>query len=449
MKTLVAIAVSLLLSGCGAAYISSKVKDDDGNVRIVPLTSETVLTANQSTYQPRPLPAAFFATAGGPSAGRGIGATPPASLEAEQRPAALTLNAPRQVAAQPYTIGVGDVLLLATRGNASTVEQLSGLLAAQNRRQGYTVQDDGSIAIPEVGRVPVAGRTLEEAEAILFQSLVENQIDPSFSVEIAEFNSKRVSIGGAVANPAVVPISLTTLTLDQGLAATGGVTSEDMDYVSIRIYRDGTLYQIPLKDYLQRPDLQKLRLIDGDSIFVDTEYELERARAYFSEQIQLADYRQRARTQALAELEVEVRLRRANLTEARDIYRARAELDGVERDFVYLTGEVTNPSRFALPLGRQANLADALYSEGGFANQTGNPGQIYVLRGSDGPTASGAVTAWHLDARNAANYVLATRMEMRPNDIVFVAEQPITRWNRVVQQIVPSLLTSGAGLATR
>ena len=306
-----------------------------------------------------------------------------------------------------------------------------------------------SIAIPEVGRVPVAGRTLEEAEAALFQRLVENQIDPSFSVEIAEFNSKRVAIGGAVTQPTVVPITLTTLTLDQALSASGGIATRDLDYASIRIYRDGTLYQIPLKDYLSTPRLQKLRMTDGDSIFVDTEFELERAQAYFAEQITLADYRQRARTQALEELEVEVGLRRAAMNEARANFRDRIELDDVDRDYVYLTGEVNDPGRFPLPFGRQASLADALYAQGGFANETGNPAQIYVLRGSDAPADRGMVTAWQLDARNAAHFVVATRMELRPNDVVFIAEQPITRWNRVVQQIVPSLLTSSAGLASQ
>ena len=77
-------------------------------------------------------------------------------------------------------------------------------------------------------------------------------------------------------------------------------------------------------------------------------------------------------------------------------------------------------------------------------SQSGNPAQIYILR-ADG---QGAVTAWQLDARNIANLVVATQVVMQPNDIVFIAEQPVTRWNRVVQQIVPSLITSGAGLAT-
>ncbi|GGE38238.1 hypothetical protein GCM10011360_27550 [Primorskyibacter flagellatus] len=448
MKYLITALALALLSGCGAVYMSPRVTDGDGKVRILELTPQTVLAANRASYSPKELPAVFFAAAGGPSAGRGIGATPPAALEPEQRPAALTLRVPPQAPMRPYTIGIGDVLLIATRGNTSTVEELSGLLAAQNRRQGYTVQDDGAIAIPEIGRVPVAGRTLEEAETALFQRLVENQIDPSFSVEIAEFNSKRVAIGGAVTEATVVPITLTPLTLDQALAAAGGIATRDLDYASIRLYRDGTLYQIPLADYLSQPNLQKLRLMDGDSVFVDTEFELERAQAYFSEQIELADYRQRARSQALAELEAEVNLRRDSLQEQRDNFRDRMEFDGVERDYVYLTGEVAKPSRFALPFGRQATLADALYSEGGFLNETANPGQIYVLRDSGDPADFGAVTAWHLDARNAANLTLATRMELRPNDVVFIAEQPVTRWHRVVKQIIPSLITGGATLAT-
>ena len=83
-----------------------------------------------------------------------------------------------------------------------------------------------------------------------------------------------------------------------------------------------------------------------------------------------------------------------------------------------------------------------------FSTKTGNPAQIYVLRGSPDPRDFGAVTAWHLDARNAANITLATRMQLRPNDIVFIAEQPVTRWNRVITQITPSLITSVATAAT-
>jgi polysaccharide export outer membrane protein len=427
------------VSGCGAIYISPDVEAD--GVEVVPLTLQTVSTANSSPYTPKTLPSVFFQNAGAGGAIRGAGVVPDPVSELQRRPAALETRIPPSRPVEPYQIGVGDVILLATKSGSNTVAELSGLLAAQNSRQGYTVQDDGAIAVPDVGRIRIAGLTLEQAEAALFQALIENQIDPSFSLEIAEFNSQRVSVGGAVAKPAIVPISLTGLPLDEALLGAGGPLRTDVDFTTIRLYRDGTLYQIPLSEYLRRGDLQKIQLLAGDSIFVDTEFELAKAQAYFTEQITLGEFRQRARTQALSELTTEISLRRAALEEQRSNFRARLEFGAVDRDYVYLTGEVSKPGRFTLPFGRKATLADALFSEGGFNTQTGDPSQIYVLRGIAG---TDVVTAWHLDAQSVVNLVTATRMEMRSNDIVFIAEQPVTRWNRVVQQIVPSLITAGA-----
>jgi len=419
----------------------------DAKVRVVEMTSETVLAANRADYTPRTLPAAFYANAGTAGTLRGVGTLPDPAFQPELRPVALETRVPPPSSPQPYRIGVGDVVLIATPQAGSTVEELTGLLAAQNRRQGYTVQDDGQIAIPDVGRIPLAGLTLEEADAGIFQALVRNQIDPAFSLEIAEFNSKRVTIGGAVKAPAIVPITLTPLTLDEALTASGGIDLTDQDYASIRIYRGGTLYQIPLREYFTNRSLRGLRLIDGDSIFVDTDFELEKAEAYFEQQIRMSEFRQRARTQSLAELTAEVDLRRAALQESRSNYSSQIEFGAVDRDYVYLAGEVLKQSRFVLPFSQTATLADALYEEGGFKTETANPAEIYVLRGSANPTEFGSLTAWHLNARNAANLVLATRFELRPDDVIFVAEQPITRWNRALQQFVPSLLTTGAGLA--
>ena len=160
-----------------------------------------------------------------------------------------------------------------------------------------------------------------------------------------------------------------------------------------------------------------------------------RAQSNFSEQLALIQFRQQSRTQANAELQ-------SAMAEARSNFMAQVQFDAVDRDYVYLTGEVKTPSRFALPMGRTASLADALYEKGGFSSEKANPGQIYVLRGSDNPAEMGAVTAFHLNAREAANFVLATRMQLRPNDVIFVAEQPITKWNRFIQQLTPSIITT-------
>lgn len=442
MKSLV-LGAFLIMSGCGVVYIAPGVSDQlaDADVTIVTLTNDTVTQANSSRYSPRQIPAVFFQNAGGGGALRGVGALPDPVLEPQGRPAGTETRLPPPVPQTPYEIGVGDVLVLATKTSASTVEELSGLLAAQNRRQGYTVQDDGAIAIPDVGRVKLAGLNLEEAESVVFQALVSSQLDPAFSIEVAEFNSKRVAIGGAVRNPTVVPIALTPVTLQEAIAAAGGVASLDSQFITVRLYRDGTLYQVPLE---QLPSA-KVHLVAGDSVFVDTDYQLEQAQAYFAEQITLANLRQSARSQAIAELQTEVNLRRASLDEARANFRTQLDIDAVDRDFVYLTGEVKEQGRFPLPFGRQATLADALFAQGGAIQDTGNPAEIYLLRGD----ASSRVTAYHLDGSNPINLLKATKMQLRPNDILFVAQQPVTRWNRVIQQMVPSLILAGANAGAK
>ena len=445
-----ALAAALVFpGGCGVVYNSPTVSRAAGagmDVREIALTPETVLLANRSPYSPRNLPREFHAAASAGQA-RGMDTLPAAPDTPDERPGRLELRPPPDFAPPPYRLGVGDVVLLATKQNGSSVERLSGLLAAQTRRQGYTVSDDGAISIPDIGRVEIGGLTLQEAQDRIFKFLLENQVDPAFSLEVTEFNSKKVTVGGAVRQAARVPVTLVPLTLGDALIATGGVQVRDEQFASIRIYRDGTLYQIPYQDYLERPGLRELPLRNGDAVYVDTTYDVDRAFEFYRQEIDVISLRSQARKDTLDMMRTEMDLRRGMLDERRANFRARQELGAEARDYIYLAGEVGKQSRVALPYEQQASLADVLYDNGGFPTKTGNPSNIYVLRPSADPAAFGAVTAWHLDTRNTVNMTLATKFEMRPGDIVFVEEQPITKWNRTVQQIVPSLLTTPASIA--
>ena len=143
------------MSDAGTVYRSSSVlpgADDGANVRVVAMTPETVVQANKSPFEPKTLPAVFSVTAGSETGLRGAGPLPEPTFQPENRPDRMALRVPPAVDPGPYEIGVGDVVLLATPSAGSTVEELSGLLAAQNAREGYTVQDDGAINIPNVGR---------------------------------------------------------------------------------------------------------------------------------------------------------------------------------------------------------------------------------------------------------------------------------------------------------
>jgi polysaccharide export outer membrane protein len=444
-------AASLITSvgACGVSYNSPSVKKNgpDSHVTVVALSGESAQNANATPYTPRELPAIFYAATNTSTSVTGLGSLPAQpsvpNLQREQ-PEYIPLP---DIQKKPYKIGVGDVLILATTGSSSTVEQLSGLLAAQNKRQGYTVRDDGSISIPGVGDVTLAGLTLQAAGDRLFQTLIQDQIDPTFSLEVAEFNSQRVSVGGAVNKPALVPVTLTPLTLSDALTASGGSALRNKEYAVIRIYRDGRLYQIPFEIYEERPDLQKKLLQDGDAVYLDTSYDLDRALEFYKTQLDVITLRNASRKQTLEAVESEINLRRASIEERRELFRAREILGAVERDYVYLTGEVKKQSRFPLPFGQQASLADVLYEEGGFDNTTGDPSEIYVLRSASktGPE----VIAYHLDATNAVNLTVATKFEMRPDDIVFIEEQPITKWTRALPQIFPTLLNTAGAAALK
>ena len=151
--------------------------------------------------------------------------------------------------------------------------------------------------------------TIEEAEAEIFQALVAQRLDPSFSLEIAEFNSQRVSVGGAVRQPQVEPISLKPLKLTEALQLAGGVDSEDLDYAVVRLFRDGEVYQAPVRALYGSDALNDVLLKDGDAIFVDADYDLSQARAYFEEQLQLRQFQ-------LQEQQFEFEKRRAEISDA-------------------------------------------------------------------------------------------------------------------------------------
>ena len=68
-----AMALAAILGGCGTAYISPSVPQDDPNVDVVPVTALTVKHANSATYTPRALPAVFFRSAGATGSVRGVG----------------------------------------------------------------------------------------------------------------------------------------------------------------------------------------------------------------------------------------------------------------------------------------------------------------------------------------------------------------------------------------
>jgi polysaccharide biosynthesis/export protein len=423
MKSAILVFIALTLTGCGIAYQPTSVRDDaSANIRVVHLTPETVLEANNSPYTPQSWPVAFVSTD---------------NLEEKnhklQDPffASQRLDGVmewRMLEREPltYMIGVGDVLTLNMQLKESLGDVLNGLMESQTSQRGFRVQDDGAISIPDIGRVVIGGSTLQEAESAVYQRLLEAGVSPSFSIEINEFNSQKISISGNVKSPGILPLTLQPLYLDEAIYESGGFTISDESFIIVRLYRNESIYQIFGPEIYKQNDTNRILLKDGDTIVVDVADEYDR----------ILGLRQEARANRLGELEIQTRIKANN---ARTIL-SKMEYGSIAREYVYVIGEVLQQSRYTLPFDHKAVLADALLeSGGGVSSLTGNPKQIYVLRGAADLKNFAPITALHLDTTNAANFLLATRLELRPKDVVFVGTQPITNWNRMIKQIIPSL----------
>ncbi len=424
----------LALAGCGALYNSPSVwkQDEDFDVSIVPMNFATVAAANGLPYVPRQIPDAFY---------QHVPATPlnaatsdiPLPTSPNQANSELVLKLPPEIAPMPYRIGVGDVVsILSDLEDAETTRTNQELFRLHN---SFRVHNDGTISVPSIGTVAVNGLTLTEAKNALFSRLTSQGIDPKFSLDIREFNSQGVSIGGAVGRPGRVAIKLRPLRLNEALTEAAGIRLREDRFAIIFINRAGQIYTVPVKDFKARADLQTILLSDGDSVFVEENYDVDRALAFFEREVQLKSVQINELNGAMSRLTQTLSHRRNAIDEQRRAFDMRHTLDAVDRDYVYIAGEVEAQARFTLPYGRQATLADALFSKGGFNVPYGDPSEIYLLRVHRYNYRPPQIVAYHLDSTNAARLVLAAELELRPSDVIFVEEQPIAKWERSIRSV--------------
>lgn len=88
----------------------------------------------------------------------------------------------------------------------------------------YRVSGEGEISIPLVGEVHVAGQTPSALEQTLEERLAERYMrNPNVTVQVAEMQSRAVSVIGAVTTPSVYQVRGRT-TLLEVLAMAGGLT---------------------------------------------------------------------------------------------------------------------------------------------------------------------------------------------------------------------------------
>lgn len=282
----------------------------------------------------------------------------------------------------PYTIAPYDVLQVTVWDHPELTAPTGQFRSPEEN--GNPVQADGTVYYPYVGVISVVGKTVAEVRALLTETLSRAIARPQLDVRIAAFRGRRVQITGEVVSPSVMPLTDVPLRVQDAIAFARGFTPESLgpggtlgaDPSNVTLTREGKVYHLDLLAFYERGDAsQNWLLRDGDVINVGDR----------------------------------------------------------NQNRVFVLGEVKQPQA-KLMVKRRMTLAEAIADSGGFDPLAANVGRIYVIRGD-----FEAPAIYRLDASSADALLLATQFQLAPLDVVYVATYELSRWNRVISQIVPTV----------
>jgi polysaccharide export outer membrane protein len=133
------------------------------------------------------------------------------------------------------------------------------------------VADTGTVNLPLVGEIPVAGKTSQEVERDLTTRLGATFVrNPQVTVYVKEYNSQHVTITGAIKNPGMYPIKGRT-SLVQVVAMAGGL--DDVSDSTVLVLRNSNGKQSASKfnvSAIQNGDAEDPGLQPGDKLLAGT-----------------------------------------------------------------------------------------------------------------------------------------------------------------------------------
>jgi polysaccharide export outer membrane protein len=135
------------------------------------------------------------------------------------------------------------------------------------------VEADGTISLPLVGTVELAGRTVREMRVDLARRFDHFIVDPQVTLQVVRFARRAVNVIGQVNRPGPVEMpDEDAFTLLEAISAAGGWTRRgEIKNVSIR-RRDPqgeeAIIKKDVRELLSDPDANDIELRDGDTVVV-------------------------------------------------------------------------------------------------------------------------------------------------------------------------------------
>lgn len=274
-----------------------------------------------------------------------------------------------------YKVGAGDVLDITVFEHPEL--QLPATSGNEQGGTGFQVQANGTFHYPYVGEVTAAGRTPELIREDLTTLLEEYIPDPQVQVRVSGYNSQSVIVSGKVNTPNSQPLTSTPLTVLTAINAAGGF-SERADRSRVKLQRGGKTYNINLDLFLAGSGKRHNPiLIAGDVVSVP-----------------------------------EKTLREA-----------------------YVLGQVSKPAPVDLT-EESVNLTQAITRLGGLDEKRADARGVFVFRKLGNEDK---ITVFQLETSSPTGLLLGTDFQLVANDIVYVTRAPISKWNDVITQLLPSI----------
>lgn len=156
------------------------------------------------------------------------------------------------------SLGVGDAFTLMIVGEDKLPKE-------------FRIAPDGTVDLPYIHRVQVSGLEPQQLAELVRKKLVEGDVlrDPSVSVDVKEYNSKRVVVLGQVQKPGSFPLT-PGFTLIQAISVAGGFNPiANRDRVNLTRRTGSQLRTVILSvDAITDGSLPDIPLQSGDTIFV-------------------------------------------------------------------------------------------------------------------------------------------------------------------------------------
>jgi len=274
-----------------------------------------------------------------------------------------------------YVLSPGDILSIQLWAYPEISPQIQ-IDSANANTTGYPIDPNGYIQLPLLGRTHIAGKTLAEANSYLSNQFAHYLKRPDVVVRVISYEGQRYYVNGQVIKSGQFTLNDQPISVYTALSMAGGIDTKTGDNTHVQLIRGGIIYNLNVLNLeKQGLSLHKLLIQPNDTIFVNTKQDQK----------------------------------------------------------LYVMGE-SSRSR-AIELRDQGmSLSDVLGESEGINPSSASAARIFVMRTNLNNKTS---TLYHLNLSSIGNLALANQFEMQKNDIVYIDATGLTRWQRVVNQILP------------